>query len=81
MTWRPVLVLLFLAPWLGEVLSTATSPLELLQPGRLALLAGLYGSGALLSREFARRWGLGGPGLALLGAAYGVFEEALVDRF
>jgi hypothetical protein len=69
------------APYLGEVLSTATSPLDLLLPWKLALLAGLYGSGALLCREFAHRWGLGLPGLALLGAAYGIFEEALVDRF
>ncbi|MCK9900770.1 hypothetical protein CC117_11930 [Parafrankia colletiae] len=35
----------------------------------------------MLCRELAQRWGLGLPGLALLGAAYGVYEEALVDRF
>ncbi|GIH68973.1 hypothetical protein [Sphaerimonospora thailandensis] len=81
MAWRPVVVLLLLAPYLGEVLSTATPPLKLLLPWNLALLVALYGCGALLCRELAHRWGLGLPGLALLGAAYGVYEEALVDRF
>lgn len=81
MAWRPVLVLLLLAPYLGEVLSTATAPLDLLLPWNLALFAALYGGGALLCREMAHRWRLGLPGLALLGMAYGVFEEALVDRF
>jgi hypothetical protein len=80
-TWRPVVVLLVVAPYLGEVLSTATTPLQLLVPWRLGLLAALYGCGALLCREVAFRLGLGLPGLALLGAAYGVYEEALVDRF
>lgn len=63
------------------MLSTATPPLTLLLPWNLALVVALYGSGALLCRELAHRWGLGLPGLALLGAAYGVYEEALVDRF
>ena len=81
MAWRPVLALLLTAPYLGEVLSTATSSIELLLPWNLALFVALYGSGALLCREMAHRWGLGLPGLALLGAAYGVYEEALVDRF
>ncbi|ONH32815.1 hypothetical protein [Pseudofrankia asymbiotica] len=81
MSWRPVLALLLVAPYLGEVLSTATPPIELLLPWNLAFFAALYGCGALLCREMAHRWGLGLPGLALLGAAYGVYEEALVDRF
>lgn len=81
MTWRPVLTLLLVAPFLGEVLSTATSPVQLLLPWNLAVLVALYGGGALLCREMAFRWGLGLPGLALLGAAYGVYEEAIVDRF
>jgi preprotein translocase subunit Sec61beta len=74
-------VLLVVAPYLGEVLSTATTPLQLLVPWRLGPLVALYGAGALLCRELAVRFGLGLPGLALLGAAYGVYEEALVDRF
>jgi hypothetical protein len=45
------------------------------------LVVGMYGCGALLCREVAHRYGLGWPGLLLLGAAYGVYEEGLVDRF
>jgi hypothetical protein len=81
MARRPVITLLVLAPVLGEMLSTATPPLDLLLPWNFALFVALYGCGALLCRELAHRWGLGLPGLALLGAAYGVYEEALVDRF
>ncbi|MEV4316665.1 hypothetical protein [Actinocrispum sp. NPDC049592] len=81
MAWRPVVALLLVAPYLGEVLSTATSPLTLPLPWNLAMFSALYGSGALICREVAFRWGLGLPGLIVLGMAYGVFEEALVDRF
>ncbi|WP_250036490.1 hypothetical protein [Paractinoplanes maris] len=81
MTWRPVLAVLVVAPVLGEMLSTATPPLDLLLPWNFALFTALYGSGALLCREAAHRWGSGLTGLLLLGAAYGIYEEALVDRF
>ncbi|MGC5010375.1 hypothetical protein ACLQ2R_06380 [Streptosporangium sp. DT93] len=67
MTWRPVIALLLLAPYLGEVLSTATSPLDLLLPWKLAMFAALYGSGTLLCRELAYRWGLGPPGWTTTG--------------
>jgi len=77
----PALAILLLAPFLGEALSGATPPLELLLPWNLALMVGLYGCGALICREAAHRLGLGLVGLILLGAAYGVYEEGLVDRF
>lgn len=73
--------LLFLAPAFGEVLSTATAPLDLLMPWTLMLMFAMYGCGALLCRELTRRFGLGLPGLLLLGAAYGIYEEGLVDRY
>ena len=78
---HPAVVALFLAPVLGEWLSTATPPIDMLWPPVLVLMVSLYGCGALLCREIARRNGLGLRGLCLLAAAYGVFEEALVDRF
>lgn len=76
----PALTLLVLAPFVGEVISTSTSlfALPLPQTGGFAVV--LYGGGALLVREVARRLGLGLTGLLLLGAAYGVLEEALVMR-
>lgn len=78
---RPLFAILLIAPWFGEGISTSTPGLELLLPWNLAFMAALYGCGALICREVARRWGLGLIGLALLGAAYGVWEEALVDRY
>jgi hypothetical protein len=72
---------LLVAPFCGEVLSTSTGPSELVVPGRLVLVVALYGCGALVCREVAHRCGLGLAGLLLLGAAYGVWEEAFVDRY
>ena len=77
----PGVTILFVAPFFGESLSTATPPLDLLLPWNLAIMVAMYGSGALLCREIARRWSLGVVGLCLLAAAYAVYEEALVDRF
>jgi hypothetical protein len=77
----PASAILLLAPFFGEALSGSTPPLDLVLPWNLALMAGLYGSGALICREVARRFRLGLLGLGLLGAAYGVYEEALVDRY
>jgi hypothetical protein len=74
-------VVLVVAPVFGDVLSTATAPLDLLLPWNLALFVALYGCGALLCREVACRLDLSFAGLCLLGAAYGIYEEALVDRF
>jgi hypothetical protein len=56
------LTLLVVAPVFGEVLSTATAPRDLLTPWNLALMVGMYGCGALLCREVARRYELGWPG-------------------
>ena len=79
---QPVFAVLLLAPALGEWLSGATPPLDMVVwPPGLVLLVSLYGCGALLCREIARNHGLGLRGLCLLAAAYAVFEEALVDRF
>lgn len=77
-TWPAVLVLFFLSPMVGEMLSGSTPPLAFINPVRLALEAGLYGSGAVLIRELVRGRGLGWANVALLGAAYGILEEGLV---
>lgn len=79
---QPLVAVLVLAPILGEWLTTATGPLDMvLWPPAFVLLISLYGCGALLCREIARRNGLGLRGLCVLAAAYAVYEEALVDRF
>ena len=75
-TWAAALTLYFLAPILGEVFSFNTPPLAfLLDPGKFIFEPALYGSGALLIREVARRRGLGWPAILVMGAAYGILEE------
>jgi hypothetical protein len=70
----PVLVLFVVAPVVGEVLLGAT-PIS--RAGSLLPLSALYGGGAVLVRELARRRGGGWAPLLLLAAAYGILEEAI----
>lgn len=74
---RPALALFLLAPLIGEFL-LGNQPVTALPS--VFLLAPLYGGGALLVREVARRAGRGWPTMILLGAAYGLFEEGPVDQ-
>ena len=76
----PALVLFFLAPAVGELLSSSAPPAEFFQPLGFAMLSVLYGGGALLARELIVRWGQGVPSLLLLGAAYGIAEEGLMCK-
>jgi hypothetical protein len=73
----PAAGLFVLAPLVGEFL-LGNVPITWLWV--LPLLALLYGGGALLIREVARRRGLGWPAIVCLGLAFGVVEEALVTR-
>jgi hypothetical protein len=77
---RSVLVLLFLAPVLGELVSGHQRPAEFFNPISFAATALPYGCGALLCREFTRRWRKGWLSLLLLGVAYGLYEEGVVSR-
>ncbi|MCA6096743.1 DUF998 domain-containing protein, partial [Streptomyces sp. SCA3-4] len=74
----PALGLFALAPLIGEcLLGNLTVPeIVLLLP----LLAPMYGAGALLVREAARRAGRGPAAMLVLGVAYGLVEEGLVDQ-
>lgn len=67
---------MLLAPWIGEFLlgnlSVRALPL-------IIFLVPMYGGGALLIREVARRTGRGRPAMLLLGAAYGAAEAGLAD--
>lgn len=40
----------------------------------------LYGTGAVVIREIARRWKKEGVSILLMGMAYGVFEEGIMAR-
>ncbi|MBF6590303.1 MAG: hypothetical protein IVW57_07200, partial [Ktedonobacterales bacterium] len=77
--WPAVLALYFLAPLTAEVLTNSTPILVFLtNPVGFLYQPALYGSGAILVREAARRRGLGWSRIVLLGAAYGILEEGLI---
>ncbi len=78
----PVLALLLLAPTIPELLTGSTPISELVfDPIGFAIafagIVGLYGTGALLIREFAVYFRKGWATILLLGAAYGIAEEGL----
>jgi hypothetical protein len=73
----PALGLFLLAPLVAEFLLGNIPSSEI--AGAL-FLAPMYGGGALLIREVARRTGRGWPSLLLLGAAYGLLEAGLLDQ-
>ena len=69
--------LFFLAPLVAEFL---LGDFGLNALPALLFLAPMYGGGAILIREFARRAGRGWPTILTLALAYGVFEEGLVTQ-
>ncbi|WP_052423101.1 hypothetical protein [Nonomuraea candida] len=73
----PAIGLFLLSPLIGEFL-LGNLPVTMLFA--LITLAPLYGGGALLIRELARRRGVGWPGIVLLAVAYALLEEGLVTR-
>jgi hypothetical protein len=76
----PALVLYFLAPAIGELLSGSAPPIEFFNPFGLMILPALYGSGAILTRELALRWEKRWPTILVLGLAYGIIEEGLMVK-
>lgn len=73
----PAIGLFFLAPVIAEFL-LGDLPITLLPA--LVILAPMYGGGALLIREIARRRGRGWPTILILGFAYAIFEEAFTTQ-
>ncbi len=73
----PVLVLIVLAPAIAEVL-LGNLLFNSIFVFLLVINTVLYGSGAILIREVARRRDLGWLGIVVLALAYGVVEEGLV---
>jgi hypothetical protein len=73
----PAIGLFFLSPLIGEFLLGNISIDEIVYG---FALAPLYGGGALLIREVARRNERGWPTIALLGVAYSLVEEGLADQ-
>ncbi|MFF5112813.1 hypothetical protein [Streptosporangium sp. NPDC000509] len=73
----PALGLFLLSPLVAEYLLGNVPPSEL---WGLVVLAPMYGGGAIIIREVARRAGRGWPTIILLGCAYGVLEATLIDQ-
>ncbi len=73
----PAIGLFFVAPLVAEYL-LGDIPLKLI--GLLAILAPLYGGGALMIREVVRRTGRGWPTILVLAFAYAVLEEAFTTQ-
>ncbi len=73
----PALGLFFLAPLVAEYLLGNISIRHL---WAMPILAPMYGGGAVLIRELARRAGRGWPTMLLLGLAYGLLEAGLLDQ-
>jgi hypothetical protein len=73
----PIWTLLFLSPFIAEVLSgsTRTSILFVFIPEVM-----VWGVGALLCRELVRRWRAGGTSLLLLGLALSIAEEFIIQQ-
>jgi hypothetical protein len=78
--YAPVIVLFFLSPIIGELLSGSAPPVEFFNPFGLIFLPALYGSGAILAREITLGWGKRWPTILVLGLAYGVIEEGLMIK-
>jgi len=73
----PAIGLYFVAPLVAEYL-LGDIPIKML--GAVAILAPMYGGGALLIREVVRRTGRGWPSILVLAFAYAVFEEAFTTQ-
>jgi len=75
--WKPALCLLVIAPVAGELITSSAPPFVFFIPWVFTLFSLLYGCGAILVREFSIRWQTGWAGVLLMGASYGILEEAL----
>ena len=77
--WKPILVLMVLAPFLAEVGSGAIPITMFFLPGYLLpYMIFLYGVQILVIREVAVRRNIGLVGLWCLGLVYGIYNEALL---
>ncbi len=76
----PLILLFFLAPAIGELLSGSAPPSEFFNPFSFLLLSCLYGSGAIISRELKIRWKKDFRAILVLGGAYAIVEEGLMVK-
>jgi len=70
----PAFVLFFMSPYVAEYL---LGNLSIGAIAAMLIVAPLYGGGAIIIREIARRTGRGWPTIVMLALAYGLFEEGI----
>jgi len=75
--WRFAVALFVFSPFVGECV---LGNMPLTEFPFLLMLAPMYGAGALVIREIARRTGGGWPMIIPLAAAYALIEEGVVDQ-
>ena len=75
--WTPAILLALLAPIVAEFL---LGDFSIRKIGIALVLLPMYGGGALLIREVARRTGRGWPAIVLLGLAYSLLEEGFLTQ-
>jgi len=75
-----LLILSLLSPFVGEMVSGSSPPLEFFNPVAFLFLWGLYEGGVIIVRELWVKWGRGYSRLMLLGLVYGIIEEGLAVK-
>lgn len=73
----PAVVLFFLPSMISELLTGNLPPAKYFNPLLMLLMVPMYGFGAIIVRELTVRWKKGWVSLLILGAVYGILEEAI----
>lgn len=77
---KAVIFLSLLSPFIGEIITGATPPLNFFDPLFFLVFWTLYGSGILLIRELWIRWGQKYGSLMLLGLSFGLIKEGIAGK-
>lgn len=81
MRWKPALTLIFITPFLTELLCTNISAPRFFHPLVFGfLMTAGYGFPVLLIRELACRWRLCVCGIFLAGFGYGIYNEGIIAK-
>jgi len=75
--YESLLLLFFLSPVLGELLSGSAPPLEFFNPVGFLIIVTFYGGSTVLIHELKARWHLQWS-IVLLAIAYGILEEGIM---
>lgn len=77
---KATIFLSFLSPFIGEIITGSTPPLDFFDPLFFLVFWTLYGSGVLLVRELWIKWGQKYGSLLLLGLTFGIIKEGIAGK-